>query len=264
MLAQRVATAAVGIPVLVGLIYLGGLPFAFAATAVIFAATLEFYTAASLSPRRPLALMGAAFAASFVPASELAPEWRIGLLTGLILLTLAVLVLEGQVRDGFTVWMWVLAGALYVGWLGHHLFLIREDLAGGRDWLFLAVFGTFATDTGAYVAGRALGRRPLAPAISPKKTVEGAAGGVVAGLAAVVALSYLPGVDISLPAAGLLGLLVPVAAQLGDLAESLIKRGLGLKDTGHLLPGHGGLLDRLDSLLFVGVVVYYYAVWLGT
>ncbi len=162
-------------------------------------------------------------------------------------------------------WAWTLGGILYAGWMLGHWVMLRQ-LDDGRELVLLAVFATFACDTAAYFTGRAWGRRRMAPRISPGKTWEGAAGGFAGALAASLALRYLLNLgDWSLPlscleAAGL-GCLIGVGAQLGDLAESLIKRRAGVKDSGKLLPGHGGLLDRIDSLVFTGVIVYYFVLW---
>ena len=149
---------------------------------------------------------------------------------------------------------------LYLGWLGCHLVLLR-DVGDGRDWVFLALFSTFATDTAAYFVGRAIGRTPLAPAISPGKTVEGAVGGFVFGVGAVLLLNYLLGLRVEASEIVPLAFLLPVVAQLGDLIESKLKRGMQVKDASRLIPGHGGLMDRFDSVLLVTVVVYYYLKW---
>src|SRR5688572_21415445 len=152
----------------------------------------------------------------------------------------------------------VLAACLvYVGLLLATLVLVR-DSDDGRSWVFLGILATFATDTGAYAVGRAIGRHKLAPSISPGKTREGAVGGWVVGAAAVVGLNALLETDVSTAEVVPLALLLPVAAQAGDLFESWIKRRMGIKDSSGLLPGHGGLLDRLDSILFVMPVVYVF------
>jgi phosphatidate cytidylyltransferase len=157
-----------------------------------------------------------------------------------------------------------MAGILYVGWLLGYLVALRgfED---GRNWIFLALFATFGSDTAAFFIGRALGRHPLAPRISPAKTWEGAVAGVAGAI--LVSLFFILPTPLTLShhlnwaQAIVLGLLVSVFGQLGDLIESLLKRTVGVKDSGKLIPGHGGVLDRMDSIVFAGVVVYYFALW---
>ena len=156
-------------------------------------------------------------------------------------------------------WAASLAGIFYLGWLLSYWVLIMNSY--GRDWIYLALFSTFAVDTTAYFVGRAWGRRKMAPTISPGKTWEGALGGLVGAIAGVIVLALLLDVDISYAEMVLLGFLIAVFAQLGDLAESKIKRSMGVKEAGNLIPGHGGILDRLDSIVFTGVVVYYCLRW---
>ncbi|GAF86347.1 unnamed protein product, partial [marine sediment metagenome] len=138
-----------------------------------------------------------------------------------------------------------------------------RGLDDGRNWVFFALFVTFASDTTAFFIGRALGRHKLAPGISPGKTWEGAIGGILGAI--VVSLFFTLNTPLILPLSWgqviLLGLLVSIFGQLGDLAESLFKRYTGVKDSGSVLPGHGGFLDRMDSVVFASAVVYYYVVW---
>lgn len=153
-------------------------------------------------------------------------------------------------------------GVVYVAGLLAHLLLLRG--LGPQDGLMLtllAIVGTWLTDTGAFFTGRALGGRRLVPALSPHKTVSGAIGGWVIGFVGLLTGGVLFAA-IPLPRALLLAGSVPVAAQLGDLLESAMKREAGIKDTGRLLPGHGGILDRFDSLLLVAPTVYYITVLL--
>ena len=145
--------------------------------------------------------------------------------------------------------------------LRYHRFTIAAEPATGTALLFFPIVLTWASDIGAYFVGRAVGRRKLIPAVSPGKTVEGALGGVA--VTVIVAWAYVelvlrPVAGLTLRPAGLVlfGLAISVAAQLGDLAESLLKREAGVKDSSHLIPGHGGVLDRLDSLFFVLPVAY--------
>ena len=141
----------------------------------------------------------------------------------------------------------------------------------GQRWLIVLLGVTIATDTGAYAVGKWLGRHPLAPRISPGKTREGAVGGFLAGAAAGAALPLALNLDIEavtiaaiallLPIAAI-ALLLPIAAQGGDLLESALKRRVGVKDSSGLLPGHGGLLDRMDSQLLAGPLLYWILQWL--
>ena len=126
----------------------------------------------------------------------------------------------------------------------------------------LAVFATFIADTAAYFVGRAVGRIKLAPHISPGKTVEGTVAGLLVGALGVVLLNWVLGIRIDALELAPLAVLLPVAAIIGDLAESVVKRSVGVKDAGGLLPGHGGFLDRFDALLFTNVLVYYYVIWI--
>jgi phosphatidate cytidylyltransferase len=133
---------------------------------------------------------------------------------------------------------------------------VRDIHFDGRSWVYLTVLSTWAVDTAAFFTGRAIGRRKLAPSISPKKTWEGFFGGWAAGFATVVALGYAFDLGVAPWKLSLLGLLLPLAATLGDLAESAMKRRMHIKDASELIPGHGGVLDRLDSILFTFVLVY--------
>jgi phosphatidate cytidylyltransferase len=157
--------------------------------------------------------------------------------------------------------VWTLAGIIYIGWLMSHLVALR-GLADGRDWVFFALFVTFASDSAAYFIGRAFGRNPLAPDISPRKTVEGAVGGVAGAIVMGLFLTWVLDLPVSYVSVLVLSIVVSVFGQIGDLFESLFKRNTSIKDSGNGMPGHGGFLDRLDSILFAVVVVYYYVLWL--
>jgi phosphatidate cytidylyltransferase len=144
--------------------------------------------------------------------------------------------------------------SLYLGLPIGAMVAIRETR--GRDALFLLMLTVIVSDTGQYYSGRAFGRRPLAPAISPKKTVEGAVGGFVVGAAvcAVIGTLWLPVVPVAMRAA--IGVMIVALGIAGDLFESMLKRSAGVKDSSSLIPGHGGILDRIDALLFAAPVYY--------
>lgn len=280
MLLQRVATAVIGVPAILAVIWAGGAWFSVVLGILLFIATLEFYAAvappanatlaesplATVSPvrlprllnQRPLGLIGAAFTALLVAAAHHGGDWWAGALALAAVVPLLWLILSGNGERALPEWLPSVGGVLYIGWLGSHLVLLRH-LDNGQDWVYLAVFATFANDTSAYFVGRAIGRTKLVPRISPGKTVEGSLGGILFGALGLALLNYALGLRVDVWPLVPLAVLVPVAAQLGDLAESMIKRGAGVKDAGVLVPGHGGVLDRLDSVLFVVPVVYYYA-----
>ena len=158
----------------------------------------------------------------------------------------------------------ILLGPVYAGFLlGHGLAIydIASALGGdenlGRNWLLFTLAGTSASDTGAYAVGRLIGRHRMAPRVSPGKTWEGAAGGFVASVAAMLAVGGLLGVGVGLWEYAVVAVVVAFVAQAGDLTESSLKRAANAKDSGSIMPGHGGLLDRIDSILFALPAVYY-------
>lgn len=160
-----------------------------------------------------------------------------------------------------------LAGALYTGGLLGYAPLLAAQVSGPGgggpfEWLLMVLLGTAACDTGAYIVGSLIGRHKMIPHISPGKTWEGLAGGVLGAVVAALVLSGLLGLSVQL--AVLLGVLVCASAVSGDLCESLLKRAAGVKDSGHIIPGHGGVLDRIDSILFVLPVVYWFALVTGS
>jgi phosphatidate cytidylyltransferase len=160
-----------------------------------------------------------------------------------------------------------MAGVLYFGWIGAYLISLRQ-LPQGVWWVLLALPIVWLADSGAYFVGRSLGRHKLSPRLSPKKTWEGYFGGVIvgvlsgAGLAVLYAAFAGPVSSITPWRGAILGLVLSVLTTLGDLGESMIKRQVGVKDSGNLLPGHGGAFDRIDSWLWAGVLAYYVIVWL--
>lgn len=154
-----------------------------------------------------------------------------------------------------------LAGIFYLGWMLSRWVDLR-GLDGGREWVLLGLLATFASDTAAFFVGRAFGRYSMASQVSPKKTWEGGVAGFLAAMLVAVGLAWWFALPMGYGLALLLGGLVAVAAQVGDLVESLLKRSAGVKDSGQLIPGHGGLLDRLDSIVFTGAVVYYFVEWM--
>ena len=247
-----------GVPIVLAVIAVGGWRFAVVAGLIALVATAEF-ARMWLAPERPWRLLAPLAPALFAPAVVVAGvhAGERFLLAGAVLALLFLV--AGHLRtDAFgprkplRVMGWAI---VYPGIVFATVVLTR-DLDQGRDWTILLVLTTFTIDTGAYAAGSLVGRRPLAPAISPRKTLEGALGGLAGGLVATGVLAPLLGLGLHAGAVVALGLGLGVAAQAGDLLESWMKRRAGVKDSSNLLPGHGGLLDRLDSIAGAAPVVY--------
>lgn len=183
------------------------------------------------------------------------------LLTTAVLIPLIILLWRRGKENAFINWAWTIGGILYIGWLSSYFVSLRLLDSDHGGWVFLALFCTFASDIFAYLFGRTFGKHKMAPYISPNKSWEGAAAGVVGSI--VLSLLVVNFFDLPLNnwQAAVLGGLVSIFGQLGDLVKSLFKRNMQVKDSGHVLPGHGGFLDRMDSLAFAGVLVFCFAVF---
>lgn len=260
MLSTRILSALVLIPLIVTTAWLGG--WWFAGLVALFAAlaVIEFYQLTKRLDPQPSVVIGTSltvalvFAARF-PSSRVAPA--------LFVITLGLLMVKYVVQQDYERflgdWAATLMGSAYVGGMLSYYVLLR-DLRQGLAWVAAAVLTTWIGDTAAYLVGKSVGKRPFFPKVSPRKTLEGAIAGVIAATATGAAIgSYF--LSLPLPLAFALGVLVALASTFGDLAESLLKRQAGVKDSGNLIPGHGGALDRVDSLLFAAVAVYYFAIW---
>jgi len=155
-----------------------------------------------------------------------------------------------------------LLGFLYVGWLfGRHLILLRQ-MPDGRNLIFLLLGITWGGDIGAYLVGMRFGKHKIIPAISPGKSLEGYIAGIVFGVATAMALCYWLPINIGLPHVVIMGAGLTIIGQIGDLAESLLKRSANVKDSGKIMPGHGGILDRCDSMMFITPALYYYSAYI--
>jgi phosphatidate cytidylyltransferase len=150
-------------------------------------------------------------------------------------------------------------GVIYIAFPLSHLIALRE-LEYGSLWVLLLILIVSANDIFAYYIGRGIGRHKLSPVVSPNKTVEGALGGLIGGVVAAIAFQRFFLAHISLNEALLLAIFIGILGQTSDLFESLIKRSAGVKDSGNILPGHGGVLDRIDSLIFPIPFLYYYLI----
>ena len=272
MLRQRVISAAVLVPILVGALILGDAGIAIVVGVVTGLAAVEVFRLLRAAGYPSLAALGTVLAiAVVVDAAQ--PRLVDG--SGAMLLAIGAMIIAAGAfalpdpRDGLATWVTTVFGAFYVSLLafvvrlGHAAPILPSgaplaNLGAQVGWILLLVLGVWAYDTGAYFVGRRFGRRRFLVHISPSKTYAGLVGGTVAATAVVALL--LAGLG-QPPLAGLvLGPLVAVASQAGDLAESLLKRAAGAKDSGTLIPGHGGILDRIDSFLFAAPVVTLYVV----
>lgn len=285
----RIVTALVGIPIAVALVfYRGGLPFAVAVGVVSFLGALEFYGGVRKRGVRPVEWAGLVAVILFVVSARTYERATISsvfpaVLTLLLILSFCVELMRRErspiVNVGAT-----LFGAIYVGWLISHLVVLRG--VGGTvtlgpyvlsapwigwtltigpyssavgAWLVMFTFlCTWACDTGAFVIGKRFGKTKIAPKLSPNKTVEGSIGGFLGSV--VIALVTALVIKLPLGHALALGAMFGVLSQLGDLSESAIKREIGIKDFGKAVPGHGGVLDRFDSLFFTGPAAFYYVI----
>ena len=261
MLRKRVITALWGIPLIILAVWFDEpIPW-FTVLAGIWCllAVLEFYRLTDVVKSVPLVCLGMLWTLLFVLRPHCTYNLVVPVLLGSGILLSIVMTASLRPREGaYTRWAWLIIGILYVGWLLS--FLVALRLEAGREWLFLVLFATFGSDTAAYFTGKAFGKRKMAPRISPGKTWVGAAAGLFG--AVIISLLFTLPTPLQLPLeywqAVLLGVLISVFGQLGDLAESALKRYSGVKESGSLMPGHGGLLDRMDSIILAGVVVYVY------
>jgi phosphatidate cytidylyltransferase len=288
-LTKRIAVAAVGIPLAVVILYFGGWPLAIVLAAVASIGSVEFIRiarAGGVEPPAFLTLAGAAvlvLIAALLPTPARAAPWFWLLITALLLIGMTAVIwtrgVEGRpLASGGAM---LFAALLTGGTLSYAIFL-REALAhspyrfsagelndvAGGNWAGFSLVAfplavTWINDTAAYFGGRSLGRHKLIPRVSPGKTVEGTIFGLASSVVTAVLYAKFVfadwlGLPIGVAAAVLGGFLLSTAAVVGDLAESLLKREAGVKDSGTLLPGHGGVLDRFDALFFTLPVAYWF------
>ena len=265
---SRIITALIVLPVLIASILISWLAplFVALALAAMVLGLYEFWLLAKRRGLKPDVVVGFAGAAALFtvfyfdrPAE--APILLLLILPGLTIAVLAAAMLRGAPFENMIASTGAtLLGVMYVALLGGHLVAVRMGFEQQRaahllSFFFLVIMGS---DTGAYYTGRALGRHKLAPKVSPGKTWEGAIGGMVASLLMAAISHYWFFPELPLKLALPLAALMNILGVLGDLTESALKRGAGAKDAAQILPGHGGLLDRLDSLLFNAPVIYYF------
>lgn len=281
-LGRRAASAFVLIPIVIALIFFGGWVAFAAAALVLVLAAYELHAMFAHKGLHPLTSLSVVLGLDFLLAAmffALRPDPLIPLtlvamgISAAIIISFAWLMLVRKTLDDILVdWGLTLAAALYLGWPLAFFLLLRGPTLGANTegfwWLLALFFMVWANDTFALFTGHYFGRTKLAPLISPAKTWEGFFGGlvftVIAALVFTIGLPTFFYHPLGVPwyHAVILGVLVAIASTVGDLAESLLKRGTGVKDSGTIVPGHGGILDRMDSLLFAVLVVFFYAAFL--
>jgi len=266
---KRLLSTIIGIPLILTVIYLGGPVYLLFIEIIIVAGLSEFMRLTSITHR---GLKIASFLAAILLSlliylnngqNQSFHHNPADLLTT-IFLTVIVVIVAFKTNAGISWQQTALAftGVFYLGWTLSYLLLLREEFPLGREYTYLLFFTIWAVDIGAYVMGKRFGKTKLAPAISPHKSWEGAFSGILAGILAgsLVKVFLLPQKS-WLSCLGLI-LFVTIMAQLSDLAESALKRNFAVKDSGGLIPGHGGILDRFDSFILTGPILYYLIKWM--
>lgn len=259
---ERLLVVAVLLPIGLLLILFGGVPYSLFVTIILALASWEYtqmFCKSGWQPSKALVVTGTALLAlerSFVPF-----QYADSLLSVLVLVCISYYLYqfergrdEAAIDFGIT-----LGGILYIGWLGSYLISLR-NLPGGLWWTLLVLPTVWLVDVGAFFIGTKFGKRPMAPRLSPKKTWEGYMGGAISGVVFGMLFAYLwgfkfPGMTITMGA--VVGLVLGVLSPLGDLGESMFKRMAGVKDSSKVLPGHGGIFDRIDSWIWAGVLGYF-------
>ena len=262
MFVTRVIVGLIIIPLVLLIILAGGWIFTVGVTLILGVAAWEFWRMVQRGGFKPSAfvLIAGVCAITLLRysfgfyGSELAFTAAI-----LVSMALAVRSMENGVPQPVNDFAINLAGLTYLGWIGSY-FVAFRSLPQGEFWMLTALPAAWLADTGAYLVGVRFGRHKLCPKVSPKKSWEGYLGGIpfaILGTAGLAALWNSYGVPITAWQGALLGLIIAVLAPLGDLGESMLKRQFGVKDTSNILPGHGGVFDRIDSSLWAAVLGYY-------
>jgi len=259
---NRLLVTVVLLPIGIGIIAIGGLPFALIATLIMGLAAWEYNRLSRMAGHCPSAWVLIGGTAAF-GLSRAASDFRVdaAVLSLVVLLAMTVhLVSYEQGRDrAATDFGVTLGGLVYLGWLGAYLISLRF-LPDGMWWILTVLPAVWLCDAGAMLFGIRFGRHRLSPRLSPRKTWEGYFGGLLLGTlggALLAGLWNLAAPALTFQRGALLGFVLSALTPLGDLGESMIKRQVGAKDSSQLIPGHGGVLDRVDSWLWAGVISYY-------
>lgn len=265
-LQKRILTALVGVPIVLWLVYLApGWAFVLFIGGIAFVSTREYFGIVASDSRR-MTILGPLLSAVIVLALGFFPDrveaWAtVGTLIPLVAL-LALLFRPGDISDAPVRSGLMSLGLLYTGVLAALVAVLHGIPEHGPGYVILLLMTSFFGDTGAYTAGRIFGKHPLYPKISPKKTWEGSIGGLLASAGAAVLAHYWYLPALPLVPGLFLGLFLGAFEQIGDLCESMLKRAFDVKDSGRLLPGHGGMLDRIDGVLFAVALLFLVRLWI--
>ena len=255
MLIPRILTALVGIPVVIACIYYGGLAFYIMFFAVILFSVMEFFSVCK--KYKPMSILGTLVSIVFFLALSTGTYVQETIIVSIFILFFFAMFKKSieNISSTLTVTCF---GAFFITWTLFHMVLIRDIPKYGMYYIIFLFVNIWMLDTGAYFIGKAFGKHKLAPLVSPKKTIEGAIAGVVTAI--IISLIYrnlfLQQV-LTNQETIIFALVISFVGQFSDLAESLFKRDCNIKDSGNILPGHGGMLDRFDSYLFCAPVFYY-------
>ena len=260
MLSLRLFSSAIGIPLLILAVWLGSYWFLLPIIAIAAMGTWEFGRLVSPVTVKPPVVFSIVVSLGFTVSSHWSGIYLLIALVVGILVSLAWQILQELRKKEAKAQFLGLAGPFYIA-IPLSLAILLRDGADGRDWILLILLATFSVDTGAYAIGRLFGKHKLAPRISPGKTWEGVIGGLLTGVGATFGLTLVLNLPMDTWKALPLGVLLAIAGMLGDLVESWLKRTAGAKDSGNLIPGHGGVLDRTDSIVGTLVMAYFWVLW---
>jgi phosphatidate cytidylyltransferase len=254
----------VSVPIILLCTYIGGLSYLFLVLILAIISLNEFYLLMQHKGHVPFVLIGNFFTLVFIIFAYQTvkhPVWEpaaAGVLTTAVILTFSMGIFVKNPKgaiDNIAVTVW---GMIYIGWLFSYLILVRAQTTYGAYMFFL--MGTiWAEDITAYLVGRMFGKHKLIPLVSPRKSVEGGIAGFIICVASALVFGHYA--DLGQIHSLILGIIIGVMAPVSDLTESLIKRDVGAKDSSALLPGHGGVLDRMDSFILTAPILYYYLSW---
>lgn len=262
-LIARTATILIGAPIVWACVYFGGVYFLLFVIALALFSLNEFYNLMMMKGYFPAYWVGNAITLFFILFSyySIGRSWELGhsaILTVAGILALASGIFLKREKDTIVDVAITLLGIIYIGWFLSYFLFIRNLTDHGAYFFFL-IFTVWAMDIVAYLVGKKFGKHKMAPTISPNKTWEGAVAGFITAIAAAEIFSGF--VLMNGTHALVLGITIGIVAQFSDLIESLIKRDAGAKDSSNALPGHGGVLDRIDSFILTAPIMYYYIVW---